>query len=1161
MKRVRLPLQLSLIGSALLTLFFGWMLTEALQNDRKSFQRDIAFQSGEQAITVNASKSGLERRVQVLASTLALDPRIRELVTRASESGSATNLAPLRETLRNEIAPYWGAINDGGAVELNVFLDGDRPQVLLSLSAAREAPVVRDAPVPRHLLRESRDRRAAIFGTEFDGQNATTVGIAPIRSIDDETDSLPLVGLLEVAFGITPDAEYLDERLESGVALLTREPGETGVSRWRIDDASRPEIERWQQERRLPAVTDGPGHTVLTDSDGFSYLLTLVPFGASGDDDGSAVAAAAVWNDITWQVEGLDDLFLATWIRWGVAWLIAEACLLALLWATRRVTRRTMLDSQERLESQKATLEALNHRLAAQKEALQALNDIAAQQEISFPLLMERALKMGAAHLDMPFAVANQIDGEDYIIQAGYSPDNRFVRGQVLETRDTYCSEVVASNDVVAFADADAEGWSDHRCHQLFQLKSYIGAPIWVHGQRFGALSFSGDSARTHPFDEADHEFVRLLARWVGGTLMRWQEVEAREELSGRLSKIASQTPGLIFQYRIDADGHASFPYASDAINGYYGMTPAEAAADASKVIEMIPEEDRAKVVESIAESQKHLTPWHSEYRIRHPDGRVIWVAGQSIPEREADGGTLWHGFVHDVTERKRGERLKGEFISTVSHELRTPLTSISGSLGLIQGGALGAPPESMRSMLAVAHNNAQRLILLINDLLDMEKLAAGKMAFEMEAQPLMPLIDLAVESNQGYADQYQVHYAVTQRVEDAWVSIDAMRLQQVLSNLLSNAAKFSPPNMQVEVRVEPLGDCVRVSIVDHGPGIPEAFHERIFQKFSQADASTTRKQGGTGLGLSITRELIERMRGSINFFSKEGHGACFFFELPLLERSSVVALDKPEQQAEPTVLAGEDLPSGARVLIVEDDPDTALLLAVLVRQWGYRAETAHTLDEATQWLERRSFDAITLDLKLPDGSGLTLLRQLREQPRTRDLPVLVLSAIADEGRLEIGGELNAVDWLGKPLDEKRLAAALQGSTRGASSYERVLHLESDTALTQRIAGYLAPALTLDVARSLQEARYLMANNDYDLISLDLTAGDSVAWEMIPLLSQLAHQPAVIIFSEQALSPTLLGQVDTAIAAPGLSPEALREAFERQLKARGNDSTLTGELT
>lgn len=1151
MKVSRLPTFLILLGSLLLTLFFGWMLWQALHNDREAFARDLRFQSQEEGITVSASRAGLERRVQVLAATLATDPMVRSLLEQAAETDSRERRASLRRLLAQSLAPYWQTLQSSSALSLNVLLRADGKTIpFLNMARSSTASSSDMESRDSFLQRESAMQQRPLIGIGYDGKRAATVGVAPIMAADSEDEQGIVVGLLELRFDVISNVDKLAQQLGGGVAILFR--GSTsagGGTEWRVDRASQPLIESWVRQHRLPSDAE-ENFTLVEARDGRHYLLTLIPLGQTGSESAPPVAAVAVWKDITMLMAHSKALSVSTWLRWGLAWLIAEACLLLLLWGTRRATRSAMLRHQQRLESQKATLESLNQRLAAQKETLQTLNDIAALQETSFPRLVEKALQVGAEHLGMPFAVANRIEGEDYLIQAAYSPDQRFAPGQHLATRDTFCELTMACDDVVAFADADRDGHGRHRCRLRYALKSYIGAPIWVHGQRYGALAFSSDQPYPRQFNEVDEEFVRLFARWIGATLMRWQDVQAREELTQRLTKIASQTPGMIYQYRQDADGHPSFPYASEAIKQFYGLTPEQAAEDASQVFERIVDEDIDRLAASIRESQENLTPWNCEYRIRHDNGEILWLAGQSIPERQEDGGTIWHGFLHDVTERKRNERLKGEFISTVSHELRTPLTSISGSLGLIQGGALGTPPESMRSMLAVAHSNAQRLILLINDLLDMEKLVAGKMTFQMQEQPLMPLIDHAIEANQSYADQFCAHYVVTERMDDIDVTVDAMRLQQVMSNLLSNAAKFSPPDSQVEIRVEPIADRVRVSVIDHGPGIPAAFHDRIFQKFSQADASSTRKQGGTGLGLAITRELMECMRGSVDFFSEEGHGACFFFELPRIDRAREreMALDTvPRTSAEHDV--APTVPE-SRLLIVEDDPDTALLLAMLVRRWGYGAEVAHTLDEALSWLERRSFDAVTLDLMLPDGNGLTLLRRLREQPQTRELPVLVVSATAEEGRLEIGGELNAVDWLAKPFDEQRLVSALQGSLRMRPQRERIMHVESDATLTRRIAAQIASSMTLDVARSLQEARYLMDSNEYGLISLDLTAAQGPGWEMIPLLSQLASQPAVIILSDQALASTLLGRVEMEIARPGLSAEKLMEAFDRQLRGR-----------
>lgn len=236
---------------------------------------------------------------------------------------------------------------------------------------------------------------------------------------------------------------------------------------------------------------------------------------------------------------------------------------------------------------------------------------------------------------------------------------------------------------------------------------------------------------------------------------------------------------------------------------------------------------------------------------------------------------------MHDITARKRAENLQREFVATVSHELRTPLTSITGSLALLCGNVLGDVPEPMRELLEIAHQNSQRLSSLINDLLDMDMLDAGQMRFELLTQPLQPLLEQALRGNQGYADRYGVFFRLTENTT-ATVRVDALRLHQVLSNLLSNAVKFSPPGETVELQVRTVGPRVRVSVVDHGPGLDEDFRERVFQKFAQASAEDSRRKGGTGLGLAISKELIGRMHGHIGFESRPGHGACFWIELPL---------------------------------------------------------------------------------------------------------------------------------------------------------------------------------------------------------------------------------------------------------------------------------------
>lgn len=261
------------------------------------------------------------------------------------------------------------------------------------------------------------------------------------------------------------------------------------------------------------------------------------------------------------------------------------------------------------------------------------------------------------------------------------------------------------------------------------------------------------------------------------------------------------------------------------------------------------------------------------------------------ISRIQLGGQTLFVIMLHDLTEKKRAEKLKNEFVSAVSHELRTPLTSIRGVLGLLVGGVAGAMPEKSVKMLNMAHDNAIRLTNLINDLLDFERLEYGAMPFNLAPTHLQELLEQAIQSNQGYAQNYgRTLNLEPMVVEPIIVDIDPQRFTQVLSNLFSNAIKFSKEKGHVDVRVRCVGRHVRVEVQDYGIGISENFKNRIFQKFSQEDAKTARKYAGTGLGLSLSKSMIEKMHGTIGFTSVEGEGSTFYIELPLLNNHSTAS-------------------------------------------------------------------------------------------------------------------------------------------------------------------------------------------------------------------------------------------------------------------------------
>lgn len=229
----------------------------------------------------------------------------------------------------------------------------------------------------------------------------------------------------------------------------------------------------------------------------------------------------------------------------------------------------------------------------------------------------------------------------------------------------------------------------------------------------------------------------------------------------------------------------------------------------------------------------------------------------------------------------KKIDRIKKEFVSTVSHELRTPLTAIYGSIKIIASGKLGDIPTKAKETLDIALRNSERLTLLVNDILDVEKLESGKMEFDLKPQKVLKLVNESIEANSHYGDKYQVHYSLNPSSVSAIINVDANRFMQIMNNLLSNAAKFSPENSTVDITVTKQNKYVRITVTNKGHGIEEKFRPLIFQKFSQSDSTDTRHSGGTGLGLAISKELVERMGGIIEFTTSIGSGSSFYFDLP----------------------------------------------------------------------------------------------------------------------------------------------------------------------------------------------------------------------------------------------------------------------------------------
>ncbi|MAF47512.1 MAG: PAS domain-containing sensor histidine kinase [Rhodospirillales bacterium] len=288
--------------------------------------------------------------------------------------------------------------------------------------------------------------------------------------------------------------------------------------------------------------------------------------------------------------------------------------------------------------------------------------------------------------------------------------------------------------------------------------------------------------------------------------------------------------------------------------------------------------EDRQTFIE-ILNRDGAVSGFETVFRARDGSERDMLVAGEYIREGENEK-LLFIG--QDITRLKEVERLKSEFVSVVSHELRTPLTSIKGSLGLVLSGGTGEVAEKSRQLLTLAERNTDRLTSLVNDILDFEKLRSGEMQFADLRFDLTHLVGDMVSECAPLAEQFGIEFVWSMPTQKLNVSGDAARIGQVITNILSNAAKFSPAGEQVGISVSSENARARVEVSDRGPGIDESFREAIFERFTQGDSSDTRQNMGTGLGLGICKSIIDHHLGDIDFRANEGGGTTFFFELPL---------------------------------------------------------------------------------------------------------------------------------------------------------------------------------------------------------------------------------------------------------------------------------------
>jgi PAS domain S-box-containing protein len=651
---------------------------------------------------------------------------------------------------------------------------------------------------------------------------------------------------------------------------------------------------------------------------------------------------------------------------------------------------------------------------------------------------------------------------------------------------------------------------------EAFVAKARRGVPDereWTYIRKDGS-SFTTDLTITARWNDAG-EIVGFVG--MGGD--RTEQKRARERLRTSETRLRS-----IIDTAVDAiitiDEQGIIGHVNPAVQKLFGYEPGRLLGQNVRVLmpRRYAEEHDGYLANYRTTGVRKIIGIGREVVGQRQDGSTF-PAELAVSEYLLDGERFFTGVIRDVSERKRVERLQSEFVSTVSHELRTPLTSIRGSLGLVAGGVLGELPPDAKEYVDIAVSNSDRLVRLINDILDIEKMESGTMEFRMESVNIRASVEGAIADNAAYAQSHDARL-VCGTIPEGEVLADPDRLAQVLANLISNAAKFSPPNGAVELSVERLGHYVRVNVRDHGPGISKEFESRIFQRFAQADGSVTRKVGGTGLGLSITKSIVENMDGRIGFSAAEGGGTNFFFELPFLHPVKSVV---PE-------------PDLRRVLVCEDNRDVRMVIEEALRTVGYAVHSAPTLERARRLLSEYTYDAITLDLILADGEAFDLIHELRAAKATQQTPIIVVSG---SDRTLGPAAVLVNDVIPKPFAHERLLDAISRAVRRAPDEMRVLHVEDDADIRRIVRRTLPQEWKVTSAGTLELARKILASDTFDVVILDLSLPDGFGDE---LLCEVGSAE-VIIFSANDASAELSRRVSSALVKSRATPIDVRDTI------------------
>jgi PAS domain S-box-containing protein len=679
-----------------------------------------------------------------------------------------------------------------------------------------------------------------------------------------------------------------------------------------------------------------------------------------------------------------------------------------------------------------------------QKAIFKRLNEIAALSHLPLAEQLKRTLVIGTEHFGLEFGIVSHVEGDSYEVVAQVSPGDALHDGQRFPFGVTYCSITLAQDGVVAIPEMGCSPYLGHPCYSAFKLESYIGAPIRVEEKVFGTVNFSSPHPYGRAFDDFDQEFVAQLARWAGSAIERdhaqrriaASELELKTIVENEPECVKLLSPdGLLLQMNragldmIEAD-------TAEQVVGH-------------PIVEVVAPEHRAAFT-ALNERVCQGATGSLEFEVVGLKGGRRWLETHAVPMRDDTGRIVsLLSVTRDISARKEGEAAllqakqaaeaanmaKSQFLATMSHEIRTPMNGIIGMAQLLL--LSGLNEEERLEYARTIFSSGHALLAILNDILDLSKIDAGRMELTPAAFDPRQLID---ETAALFAEMAHSKPLI---LETAWHGPDGqrywgdpIRLRQMLSNLLSNALKFTERGaVRIEAREESAGDAVtglRFVVSDTGIGIPADELEKLFQPFSQVDASATRRYGGTGLGLSIVRRLANLMGGDVAVESRVGAGSAFSFHIRAQrvqpgEESRSIGRDATQAQLPPVVSPAAVV---RRILVAEDNKTNRVVIESLLRKFGYEFLAVEDGQAAVDAVMQDSWrpDLVLMDCQMPNLNGFDATTRIRAWEAERGLPRLPIVALTASAFQDDRDHCLAVgmdDFLAKPVDMNLLQATL----------------------------------------------------------------------------------------------------------------------------------------